>query len=369
MKKFALIAAGVVLLAAAGWSGLWFAGRGQVAERIDREISLLAVQGIEVTFEAREIGGFPFGYRITHRDVTVREPASGGVYHFPEITTEVTVTDIDRLVTRLPAKFRIDLPMPPTGRASSPEMPEVLVFDIEATDLVVVTDGLPGRGQEFGYTAQSLLVVTGGKEQRQKLAIELTGIDSRATLPARASGLPSTSALTLQRLDYAYAMTTPDGVEAIFEGQIDKLTLTGRSDIRDRAGLMTLLAGGGGSMSMAYQTGASKVAIRAVRGPEQQGGTLIFKAGSTAGTFSFADNMVEIATSGRANTVTLIPEAAGKPADKLSFGAALRSVEAIYQAPIAPSEAMTPFTLRFALDDAAVIVRRRELRRRRARTA
>lgn len=104
-------------------------------------------------------------------------------------------------------------------------------------------------------------------------------------------------------------------------------------------------------MSMAYQTGASKVAIRAVRGPEQQGGTLIFKAGSTAGTFSFADNMVEIATSGRANTVTLIPEAAGKPADKLSFGAALRSVEAIYQAPIAPSEAMTPFTLRFALDE------------------
>lgn len=351
MRKLLVIVIGVAAVAAAGWSGVWFVGRGQVADRIGQEISLLAEAGTEVRHGALEIGGFPFGYRVTLHDVTLRAAASGGVYHLPEITAEVSVADMDRLVIRMPETFRVDLPVPAGAGVLPFETPEVLVFDIEAADLVVVTDGLPGRGQEIAVTAQSLLVVTGGGDQRLSLAVEMNGIDSRAVLPMAASGIAATSSATIERLDYVYVAIAPSGATITFEGLADKLVLTGRSTIRDRAGLMALLAGGGGAMSFTYQTGASTAAIRKVQGAGQAGRTVVFAAGSTAGTLAVADSMVEIAASSRANTVALNLEGSGGEADKAGFGAALRSVEAIYQAPIAPSDAMAPFTLRLVLDE------------------
>jgi hypothetical protein len=350
MKRPVAIAAAVALAAIAGWSGLWFAGRGAVADRLDREIAQLRAQGFEATYDARAIGGFPFGYRVTHRGVTVSDPASGAVYRLPEVTTEVTAADVDRLVTRFPAKYRIELPLDQARRANWPGMPEVLAIDVESSDLVLISDGVPGAGQEIAITAASMLVVTGSPEQPLNFAFEFTALDARSTLPARSSGLPATGATTLGRLDYAYTRTTPDGVAATIEASIDNLRVTAKSDVRDRAGLLALLAGGSGASSMTYQTGASQGVVRAASEPAQPDGTLDFSAGSTAGTLSIADGRFEIATASTANRLTLTGAAGpDTPPGKL-FGGELRAIEMQITGPFAPSDAMTPAAFRLALD-------------------
>jgi len=349
MKKPAIIAASAALIAIAGWSGLWFAGRGAIAERLDREIALLGGGGFEITHGDRRIGGFPFAYQVTHHDVTLLEPASGLVYRLPEITTEVAAADIDRLVTRLPESFRIDLPLSEAQRAARPGMPEVLGIDVESADLVVTSDGVPGDGQDIVATASSVLVVTGSPGQPLNFAVEFDGLESKMNLPALQGGQPSTGATTIARFDYAYTSTTPDGVSSVLEGSVDNLRLTGKSSIRDQAGILALMAGGPGTNALTYQTGASQGAIRVVAGGVQQGGILTFAAGSTAGTLTIADGVLDVATTSRANRVSLSAGTAATTPGPVG-GAELRSVEMSFSGPFAPGETMTPITLRFALD-------------------
>jgi hypothetical protein len=350
MKKLATIAAVVALAALVGWSGLWFAGRGAVADRIDREIAQLEAQGFEISHGSREIGGFPFGYRVTHRDVTLTEPASGAIYRLPEVTTEVAAADVDQLVTRFPAKYRIEVPLDEALRADWPGMPEVLAIDVESRDLVVVSIGIPGKGQEIAVTAKSLLVVTGSAEQPLNFAVEFTALDTKGTLPPLSSGLPATGVTTLSRLDYAYTSTTPDGVAAILEGSIDDLRLTGKSDVRDRAGLLALMAGGAGTSSMTYQTGASQGVVKAGSEPAHQDGTFNFSAGSMAGTLAMADGVFQLATSSKANRMTLTTATGPDAPPDMPFGAELRAIEMQISGPFAPSETMAPTAFRFALD-------------------
>jgi hypothetical protein len=350
MKKPTIIAAAIALAAIAGWSALWFTGRGAVTERLDREIAQLKAQGIEITHGGREIGGFPFGYQVTHRDVTLREPSSGAAYRLPDITTEVTAADVDKLVSRFPEKFSIEVPMDEALRTEWPGMPEVLTIDVESTDLVVTSNGIPGDGQEIAITAAALLVVTGSPDQPINFAVEFQALDTMSTLPRLSSGEPVASATTVDRLEYAYTTSTPHGIAVNIEGSVSKLRLTGSSDVRDQAAMLALLAGAGSS-SMTYQTGASEGLVRVGTTPEDQEGSLKFEAGSTAGTLSFVNGIFELASASKANrlAVTTGPDTpTAKP-----FGGELRAVEMHITAPFAPSDTMSPIVLRFALDQVA----------------
>lgn len=353
MKKPAIIAVAIVLAASAGWSGLWFKGRGAIDDRLDREIAQLRAQGVEITHGGRAIGGFPFGYRVTHRDVTVFEPTSGAAYHLPEVTTEVAADDIDQLITRFPTKFRLEVPLNETQHASWPGMPEVLTIDAESSDLVLISDGVPGEGQEIAITAASMLIVTGSADQPLNFAVEFTALDFKGTLPALSSGLPTTGATTVDRLDYAYTVNEADGTAVTLEASIDNLRLTGKSDIRDQAGLLAMLASGTGTYSLTYQTGASQGVVRAGNDPENLDGAFNFAAGSTAGTFSLANGLLEIATTSQANQVTLTTATSPDKPQGEAFGGEMRAVEMHITAPFAPSDRMSPIALRFALDQIA----------------
>lgn len=350
MKKPLVIAAAIGVAVIAGWSGLWFAGRGAVADRIDREVAKLQARGFGIAYASREIGGFPFGYRVAHRGVTLREPAGGAIYRLPEIITEVTAADVDRLATRFPATFRVDLPLDEAGRARWPGMPEIVEIDVEAADLVATSDGSPGSGRQVNLAATSLLIVTGSAEQPLNLAIELTALDSKATLPAPSSGLPATGVTTLDRLDYAYTASTPDRRGATVEGSIDDLRLTGDSDIRDLTRLLALAASGTGASNLAFQTGSVQTAVRLDSRSENPDSTVGFSAGSSAGTLALAGGTVEFATASQANRMTLAAAAGpGTPAGK-PFGAGARAIEMQISGPLAPSMEMGPVALRLAFD-------------------
>ena len=62
MRKILVSLVGVAVLAAAAWSGLWFYGKGRIAEEIETQAQLIRAKGGEAAFEDVEISGFPFGY-------------------------------------------------------------------------------------------------------------------------------------------------------------------------------------------------------------------------------------------------------------------------------------------------------------------
>ena len=108
-------------------------------ENVQLQIQALTAQGYEITHGAREIGGFPFGYAVRHRDVVVRDQQGVSV-RLPEVLTEVTAEDADRLVTTLPEKFQMEIAVQTSAEAE----PETLQLDFEAKNLVLVSDGRPG---------------------------------------------------------------------------------------------------------------------------------------------------------------------------------------------------------------------------------
>lgn len=346
MKKIVLVIGGLAVLGAASWSGLWFMGRGEIAPRLDAEIQALAAQGVEITHGAREIGGFPFGYAVRHRNVVIRNQ-QGVVAHLPEVLTEVTADDVDRLVTTLPEKFQIEIAI----QAAAETAPETLKLDVDAKNLVVVSDGRPGQRQEFNSTADTVLVVTEGEASTGTIAVEFVAPEQRTTLPDPASSDQMASAVKIERIDYAFGSKGTDGTEISFQGSVDSVQMTGKSNVWGRAITTALFTGTDTAADGAYQTGASQFTINTKPAEGGQGGTFSGTSASSAGTVSIKDGRMEVAASSRANEMTLAAEppfdsTGGKPVSWT-----MRSAEAIYAVPIVPSEIMVPFSLRFALDE------------------
>ena len=346
MKKIVLAVAGIAVLGAAGWSGLWFMGRGKIDTRLDAEIQALTAQGYEITHGAREIGGFPFGYAVRHRDVVVRDQQGVSV-RLPEVLTEVTAEDADRLVTTLPEKFQMEIAVQTAAVAE----PETLQLDFEAKNLVLVSDGRPGARQEFTGSADSVLMVTGGKAPEGTMAVEFVKPEQRTTLPDPASGEQITGVTTIERIDYAFGAKGTDGTEISFEGTVDAVQMTGKANIWGQAMAAALFTGLDAVADGAYQTGASRFTINTKPAEGGQGGTFSGSSASSAGTVAIKAGRMEIAASSRENEVTLAADPPFESTGGKPVSWAMRSAEAIYAVPIAPSEAPVPFSLRFALDE------------------
>ncbi len=348
MNKIVLAVAGIAVLAAAGWSALWFAGRGEIESRLDAEIAAFAAQGVEITHGAREIGGFPMAYNVRHADVTVRNSEQGYAYILPELTTEVTARDVDRLVTTLPEKFRAEVQVPAEDGSGT----RTIAMDIEAENLIFITDGLPGAEQNISSTSDRTLVVSAGDDQPFDFAIDFVGSDYRGKLPAEGSAEPLSGVATIERIDYAYSVEAPTGGTVKIEGSVDDTRVTASSNMRDQADFAAMLSSGGDAlMEAVYQTGAARFAMHSDASETGQGGVYSGDSGSTAGTFSIKDGRLEIASESRANQMTFAPEpplaaSGGKP-----IGWSMRTIEGIYQTPIVPSDAPSPLTVRFALDE------------------
>jgi len=62
MRKFLAVIAGVLIVAAIAWTGLWFYGQKRIVGEIETQAQLIRDRGGEVEYEDIEIGGFPLGY-------------------------------------------------------------------------------------------------------------------------------------------------------------------------------------------------------------------------------------------------------------------------------------------------------------------
>ena len=356
MKKIVLAIAGVGVLAAAGWSALWFTGRGQIEARLDTEIQAFAARGVEIGHASRQIDGFPFAYKVRHEGVTIRDTTQGYAYTLPHLTTEVTADDIDRLVTTLPETFTIELSLPSESDSGEDGTGQTLRVEVEAENMVIVSDGQTGDAQEIKVTAERLLAVSADEDQGASFAVDFTGSDYRATIPSAVSGAPMTAALLLNQIDYAYTVKTQSGINsaglgevtANVEGSIADTRITLKSNLRDQAAMLSMFTDNGALLEAAYQTGRVVYAARTVK--DQPSGVFSGESGSSAGTMTIKDGRFEIAGSGRANQISYGP-AISEGATNQAPSVDVRNIEGIYQLPLTPSDDLAPASLRFALDE------------------
>ncbi|HSF94409.1 MAG TPA: DUF2125 domain-containing protein [Thermohalobaculum sp.] len=346
MKKIRNATIAAFLLVAAGWSALWFFGRGEIDTIVDGELARLRASGYEIEHGARTVGGFPFSYRVTYHDVTLRDPGTGTLYHLPRIAPEINAAEPDRLTIHFPEKFRIEMPLDQAARDAMPGMPPALAVDVEASGLKVVAAGLHTPDRQFFLTADSLLAVTGDTEQPLNLAVEMTGLDAALSQPP--SG-PSTGRAAMSSFEYSFTELQPVGASTA-EGSAKDLRLTISSDTGG-TGFQAALAGTGTSKT-AYQTGAAEGALRTLDGEGTVNGEFTYAAASTAGTLTIAHGSAELKASSRANTAAVVSAPTPDLPSPTALGAVIAAVEFQLTTPILPRAEAAPFTLRLALDGA-----------------
>ena len=97
MNKATLAIGGVVALAAI-WSGGWYAGKSFIVEpEADAAVERLREGSLFFSYDARDIGGFPFAYDVAYRNVSVSN-AKGWRWTAPEMSVASGVTDAGALV-------------------------------------------------------------------------------------------------------------------------------------------------------------------------------------------------------------------------------------------------------------------------------
>lgn len=347
MKKYLIIIGSLVAGALIIWAILWNAGREEIVDRMDREIKALAQMGTEVEYQERIIGGFPFGYSVTLKEVIVEIPSAQSTYFLPKIVTSADISDLDRLTTVLPDKIKLEVlpPEDPTDRDG--ELPDPVNIDFETINAQVVVDGLPSSRRSVITTADSLLLVFSDADTGSHIAVEFQGLESTAKLPLQIGGQPVTSTGTIDLLDFVVKGVAETGAAVTVEGQIDNITMAGSSDLRSADDFEAMMDGTlSGKISGAFTSGKSVTHMASAGTAETTGGDLRITGGTSSTNFSLEDGSLVLNAEHRNSSWEMESQGEG-PLTNAKLNADL--FEVIYQVPFAPSEEMKPFETKLAI--------------------
>lgn len=346
MKKYVLIALGVAVVGVAGWSALWFAGRGQIEDQVAAEAERLRAKGYEVSYLESGIGGFPLGYEARYEAVRIADP-EGRVVTLPWLIAGGSVEAPGRIRFRFPERFTAEMPFPPEIAKEYDDAPEALAIDVEADGLVVETEGRDGAASTIEAEARSILIVTGSDTQPVSAGFELTGFEGALTVPntdaiGRASGRAA-----FERLDYTISTVDPAGTRTTAEGISDDFAIAGSSKLLTREAWQRFLTGEteGADAEFSYQAGETVSQVQVAGNAEGLDGLVHQAAGTTGGLIRVADGAIELRASAENNRFELQPADADAP---VRGAITLESLETVYVAPIAPAEEMAAFTMRVA---------------------
>ncbi len=141
MAKLAKLALGSIGLIAAGLSGGWYYGKGEIQSQLDMQLAEWSARGVAVSYQAVEIGGFPFGYHgklIEPRSQSIVRTALGPArsdWQTPVATFDATLGELGVINFAMPESQRIRF---------SP------VSGAPATDVHIRSSGLSGKLAQDG---------------------------------------------------------------------------------------------------------------------------------------------------------------------------------------------------------------------------
>ena len=168
-----------MVVAAAVWSAIWFAGRGQIEDQMELELARLEANGTIVTWQDRNIGGFPFGYEVVADQVAVTNRDNGILVRIPEVVSQAEASDIDRVETRLIGDIQIDIPLSEELRQSDPRLPKVVNIRMTGDDMRIAVEGLAGEELSYIGKANQLALEIDQEDMPNRVDISVSGFDSK----------------------------------------------------------------------------------------------------------------------------------------------------------------------------------------------
>ncbi|MBK0399840.1 DUF2125 domain-containing protein [Limibaculum sp. M0105] len=343
MRRAAIYGGSTLVLAAAGWSALWFTGRGELAERLDLERERLLAQGIEVEHQPPLIGGFPFGYEVELREIALSDRASGLTAQLPVVTATTDLGDVERVLYRLPPTFFVELPGADAAEGADP-----VRVEFETEEMVVEQRFAEARPAAMAVRAKSALAVHAAEGQALNAAIELGQIDATLDLPMAAQGAETALRLAVGSVDYLVTGETETGAPTRLEGGAQRLGLTATTDQRTPAAVLAVLAGapGGGRLAATLQAEGTRIEGAVGAADIPQSGRLSLSSGATGGVFRIEGGQLSLSSSSENNRLELVP---GDPSIRLQGAAVIDRIETVYRSPLMPAEAMDELALRIAM--------------------
>lgn len=100
-RRWPVVVALIVAVAAAGWTALWTVVRSRVAGEIDARLAAAQSHGLAIACADRAIGGFPFAMEISCREPGVSVAATGARVSAATLTVAVRVWSPMRVVAEV----------------------------------------------------------------------------------------------------------------------------------------------------------------------------------------------------------------------------------------------------------------------------
>lgn len=325
MKRISYVIGGLAVLAAV-WSAGWYAVRLFVVEpEADRAVERMREGAFFLSYDRRDIGGFPFGYRLTYRDVRVAD--ENGLWTWTAPWTDIARED-GQVVARSAPESRLEI----TAADGS-----AMQFDISAEALVTTMAG--EGGLSMGRTeARSLTAALAGPTPMVSAAqASLAGFALDVSV---ADGAYS-GELSADRAELAYTMTGDGVTETRSTGAFDRLSLDFALDLRNSASLPDLLEADG-SVSLNYHAAGLSGRSESTGGPTSPPLTLTYQGGETGAEFELAEGRARYAANTRdmAWTAEMAPPA---PFQQAGVNAAAMSVE--LEAPMLRTGETAPYAI------------------------
>lgn len=342
MKRALVVIGGLALLVAALWSGLWFWARGQVEAEIDARLAALAEeQALEIAYEGRETGGFPFALETRLTGVTAAKAEWGAELQVPEIVSRAELFEPSAITTRLPPEMQLVFSGPAADPAAEGWQ---FAVDIISEGMELRQGSSDGGAGETVLTAESLVIVPAAPDPARNAGIGFFGLEIRAITPA--SGPVSTEA-TIRETELSVTFPAMGGTRAanavwLLDGA--ELTMQGR--LRDEVDAQMLI-NGVGRLVAGLAAGRSVVEITVAGATAAESGRLSIVQSRVEGSLEIDGGRLALAGSARETAVTREPAA---PEGKVRGTLTIPEAKGRLSLPVAPADEMSDFALTLSLD-------------------
>lgn len=350
MTRIARILAGLAILLAVGWSLFWTVARTDFDTAVDTTVRAFEAAGIDVEIGARRVTGFPFAMTAELDDVVLRDPSTGHVAHLPRLESGIDLTRPGDVVTRLPERFRLEIPVGPAAVAALPDVGGRLAVNVAAEDLTVIASGSETGAGRLALAGDRVRLTPANALAAVDFLLDIEGLDAKLEPPASADRPAAITASA--RRTHVTARSMAAGVAHQLElslgtQKLEATSSTARSDVLER-----IFRGAPEGWAEAALQLASVDGRLEIVGGETSGedGTLTFAAGRLDAQSRFEAGTLSASAALAALEAVLLPaETTRFPGGGFEGGPWRISLEG----PAGPSEAMRPLRLEADLETLA----------------
>lgn len=343
MKKVSIIVLGIAIVGVAIWSGLWFIGRGQIEDTLDLELARAEARGTTITWETRDVSGFPFGYEVRASNVGIIMRETGMLIRIPEVISVTDVGKIGQIDTQLIGEIAIDLPITEVQRVADPRLPKVAKLKLTGENLLASFQGLGQQDRKVRVTADQAIVLV----DQEDLPNRLNLIASKMNIVFGVEASKTTIGMVTDALKVQAQGSPLNGRESAVDVDLNTLSITTVLDMPETRNLNEILFGAAaGSAEVVYSTGSIEVAVQGTDATGLGGGAFGYSGGTATGIITAGPGTLEVRGESRKNVWSVSPL---HPDSTIAGTVMADAVQTSYLIPTAQAEGAEPARLRVAV--------------------